>query len=106
MIIITNAKSGNPNFCNRMLRDAEYFKTRLGGLDGAGDTGDYIVNLVKEKPVPKSKAAPEPKPQAEAPVEANGKSSAGPGSQENEEKVAREEKEQLVGEKDRHDAVA
>ena len=37
-----------------MLRDAEYFKTRIGGLDGAGDAGDYIVNLVKEKSVPKA----------------------------------------------------
>ena len=40
-----------------MLRDAEYFKTRIGSLDGAGDTGDYIVNLVKEKSVPVAKAA-------------------------------------------------
>jgi vacuolar protein sorting-associated protein 54 len=58
-----------------MLRDAEYFKTRIGGLDGAGDTGDYIVNLVKEKNVPKPKApAPLPPPEK---VEAtmNGKKS-------------------------------
>jgi vacuolar protein sorting-associated protein 54 len=36
-----------------MLRDAEYFKARIGGLDGAGDAGDYLVNLVKEKAVPR-----------------------------------------------------
>jgi vacuolar protein sorting-associated protein 54 len=48
-----------------MLRDAEYFKTRIGGLDGAGDAGDYIVNLVMEKSVPVAKAAaPEPVPAA------------------------------------------
>jgi vacuolar protein sorting-associated protein 54 len=47
-----------------MLRDAEHFKTRIGGLDGAGDTGDFIVNLVKEKNVPKPKA-PSPAPPAE-----------------------------------------
>lgn len=36
-----------------MLRDAEFFKSKVGGLDGAGDTGDYIVGLVKGKSVPK-----------------------------------------------------
>lgn len=41
-----------------MLRDAEYFKTRIGSLDGAGDAGDYLVNLVKGKSVPKPKANP------------------------------------------------
>jgi len=39
-----------------MLTDAEYFKTRIGGLDGAGDVGDYVVNVVKGKSIPKSKA--------------------------------------------------
>jgi vacuolar protein sorting-associated protein 54 len=38
-----------------MLRDAEHFKSKIGGLDGAGDTGDYIVSLVKGKSVPKPK---------------------------------------------------
>ncbi len=37
-----------------MLRDAEYFKTKIGGLEGSGDVGDYLVNLVKEKDIPKS----------------------------------------------------
>jgi vacuolar protein sorting-associated protein 54 len=46
-----------------MLRDAEHFKTRIGGLDGAGDAGYYIVNLIKEKSVPK------PKPLTPAPIE-------------------------------------
>lgn len=41
-----------------MLRDAEHFKTRIGGLDGAGDTGDFIVKLVKEKSVPRPGPAP------------------------------------------------
>lgn len=57
---------------NRMLRDAEYFKTRIGGLDGAGDTGDYIVNLVKEKNVPKPKA-PAPPPPEKDEATTNGK---------------------------------
>lgn len=38
-----------------MLRDAEHLKSKIGGLDGAGDTGDYVINLVKGKNVPKSK---------------------------------------------------
>jgi vacuolar protein sorting-associated protein 54 len=42
-----------------MLRDVEYFKTRIGGLDGAGDIGDYMVRLVKEKSVPRA-VIPEP----------------------------------------------
>ena len=40
-----------------MLRDAEHFKNKIGGLDGAGDAGNYIVNLVKEKSVPKPRPA-------------------------------------------------
>jgi len=46
-----------------MLRDAEYFKTRIGSLDGAKDTADDILNIIKEKPIPKAKApAPPPPP--------------------------------------------
>jgi vacuolar protein sorting-associated protein 54 len=57
-----------------MLRDAEHFKNKIGGLDGAGDAGNYIVNLVKEKNVPK------PRPLTPAPIEkdetaTNGKTS-------------------------------
>ena len=54
-----------------MLRDAEYFKTRIGGLDGAGDAGDYIINLVKKKSIPVAKAAASDP----APAAANGKTS-------------------------------
>lgn len=45
-----------------MLRDAEYFKSKVGGLDGAEDAGDYIVNLVKDKPVPKAVMPDPPTP--------------------------------------------
>ncbi|KAG4413665.1 hypothetical protein IFR04_013205 [Cadophora malorum] len=51
----------------RMLRDAEHFKTKIGSLDGAGDAGEYLVNLVKAKNVPKPKAPTPPPPPA--PVE-------------------------------------
>ena len=36
---------------NRLLRDAEHFEAKLGSLDGAADTGTYLVSLVKEKHV-------------------------------------------------------
>ena len=72
-----------------MLRDVEYFKTRIGGLDGAGDAGDYIVNLVKEKSVPVAKAAaPEP-----APAATNGKTSSESPSEPKAEEVKVEGKE-------------
>lgn len=35
-----------------MLRDAEHFKSKIGGIDGAGDTGDFLIRLVKDKSVP------------------------------------------------------
>ena len=58
-----------------MLRDAEHFRTRLGSLEGANDTSDFIVKLVKDKHVPK---APIPSPSApekeETTVNGNGTS--------------------------------
>jgi len=41
---------------SRMLRDVESFKARIGSIDGAGDTGDYLINLVKGKSVPETQA--------------------------------------------------
>lgn len=32
-----------------MLRDAETFKTRLGALDGAGNSGEIVLEAVKNK---------------------------------------------------------
>lgn len=60
-----------------MLRDVEHFKTRLGNLDGAGDTADHLLNVVKNKPVPKASPPPPatPIPQlAEQPAVINGAS--------------------------------
>jgi vacuolar protein sorting-associated protein 54 len=48
-----------------MLRDAEHFKARIGSIDGAGDTGDHLLKLVKEKDVPK----PTEEPKVEAKTE-------------------------------------
>ncbi|KAK6598405.1 hypothetical protein H4I95_09015 [Botrytis cinerea] len=41
----------------RMLRDAQYFKTRIGGLDGANDAGDYIIKVVQDKNVPRNSSS-------------------------------------------------
>ncbi|KAI9822654.1 MAG: hypothetical protein M1827_000373 [Pycnora praestabilis] len=35
----------------RMLRDVEFFQAKLSKIDGAGDIGDYIVKIVRDKPV-------------------------------------------------------
>ena len=41
-----------------MLRDVEYFSSKLGNLDGFGDAGDFLAGIVNAKEV-----------QPEAPVE-------------------------------------
>ncbi|KAL2037802.1 hypothetical protein N7G274_009527 [Stereocaulon virgatum] len=46
----------------RMLRDAELFKSRLSKLDGAADIGDHILNIVKNKTVAEPTASAETKP--------------------------------------------
>jgi hypothetical protein len=43
---------------NRMLRDAQYFKTKFGALDETNSAGDFLVHLVKNKFVPKAAEAP------------------------------------------------
>ncbi|TGO11743.1 hypothetical protein BTUL_0103g00400 [Botrytis tulipae] len=60
----------------RMLRDAQYFKTRIGSLAGANDAGDYIIKVVQDKNVPRNSTSPSPATtsppdtQATAPTEA------------------------------------
>jgi vacuolar protein sorting-associated protein 54 len=50
---------------NRMLRDVEFFKTRVGTLGDHGNmAGDHLVTLVKAKTVPKTKSATSPPPPA------------------------------------------
>ena len=46
-----------------MIRDAEYFKLKIGSIEGTGDAGDYLITLIKDKNVPKPKAAPTPIPE-------------------------------------------
>lgn len=49
-----------------MLRDTEFFKSRISKIDGAGDIGDHIVNIVNAKAV-----AAQPKPTKEPPTAAD-----------------------------------
>ena len=62
-----------------MLRDAEYFKSKIGSIDGAGDAGDHLISLIKDKNVPRPKVAPTPTPEpnraSAEEVRANGKPS-------------------------------
>jgi vacuolar protein sorting-associated protein 54 len=80
-----------------MLRDAEYFKSRIGGLDGAKDAGDYIVNIVKDKLVPIAKVTP----QEPAPATTNGKTSSESSTEPKAEEEKAEDKEdtKVEGEK-------
>ncbi len=53
-----------------MLRDTEFFKSRISKIDGAGDIGDYLVNIVTVKAVAdQRKPAEEPPDQVERPAE-------------------------------------
>ncbi|KAF2279903.1 Vps54-domain-containing protein [Westerdykella ornata] len=57
---------------SRLLRDAELFKTRLNHIDGVGNTGSYLMQLVESKTVavsaPEKEQAnvDEPQPAAES----------------------------------------
>jgi hypothetical protein len=31
------------------MKDAEFFDSRISKIEGAGDLGTYVVNIVKEK---------------------------------------------------------
>ncbi|KAF2467935.1 Vps54-domain-containing protein [Lindgomyces ingoldianus] len=49
----------------RLLRDAQLFNSRLGQIDGAGNTGTYLIQLVEAKtpprPTPETSQPEEPK---------------------------------------------
>lgn len=34
-----------------MLRDVEFFKTKLQHIDGFGSTGDYLADIIKSKQI-------------------------------------------------------
>ncbi|CAD6499207.1 BgTH12-04859 [Blumeria graminis f. sp. triticale] len=41
----------------RMLRDVEWLKTKIDTLESSGETGEFLVRLVRDKILPKSKIA-------------------------------------------------
>jgi vacuolar protein sorting-associated protein 54 len=48
-----------------MLRDVEFFQSRLGKIDGFEDAGEYLVNIIKNKRVLALPPAPAPEPEPE-----------------------------------------
>jgi hypothetical protein len=50
---------------DRLLRDAEYFQGKLGGIEGSGGVGVQLVNIVKEKKVVPKKVVEEKPAQTE-----------------------------------------
>ncbi|KAK4149450.1 vacuolar protein sorting-associated protein 54 [Chaetomidium leptoderma] len=46
----------------RMLRDVEFFQSRLGKIDGFEDAGDYLVNMIKGRKISAPSPAPTPEP--------------------------------------------
>lgn len=50
---------------NRLLREAKLLDAKLGPIDGAGNVGTYLIQLVEGKQVVQPKAEPETKPSLE-----------------------------------------
>lgn len=46
-----------------MLQDVEYFKARLGKIDGLEDAGDHLVSVIKKMTAPPPPPVPEVAPQ-------------------------------------------
>jgi vacuolar protein sorting-associated protein 54 len=53
-----------------MLRDVEFFQSRLGKFDGFEDAGDHLLNIVKSKKITAPEPVPDPAPPAPAPAPA------------------------------------
>ncbi|KAK3378519.1 Vps54-like protein-domain-containing protein [Podospora didyma] len=51
-----------------MLRDVEFFQSRLGKIDGFEDAGDYLLSVIKSKDFKVSTQAPAPAAPAPVPV--------------------------------------
>ncbi|KAK4105080.1 Vps54-domain-containing protein [Parathielavia hyrcaniae] len=58
----------------RMLRDVEFFQSRLGKIDGFEDAGGHLVNIIKSKKIaaPPEPPVVEPAPPAPTPAPAAG----------------------------------
>ena len=42
----------------RLLHDVEFFKSRIIKIDGAGDIGDYLTNIIKDKSIAQKEDSP------------------------------------------------
>jgi vacuolar protein sorting-associated protein 54 len=47
-----------------MLRDVEYFQSRLGKIDGFEDAAEYLTNIIKSKEIKSPPPPPPPSPPA------------------------------------------
>lgn len=45
-----------------MLRDVDFFQSRLGKIDGFEDAGDYLLGVIKNKKIIAPEPAPAPAP--------------------------------------------
>ena len=59
--------TSNSSNRNRLLRDAKLFDARLKHIDGAGNTGTYLTQLVE------GKAVAQPEPESKTPEESTDK---------------------------------
>jgi len=56
----------------RLLRDAQLFETKLNQIDGFGDTGKRIIDIVKNKSIPVKHADASARPSQDSVRTANG----------------------------------
>lgn len=54
-----------------MMRDVEYFQTKLAKFDGFGDAGDVLANIVKTKEIKPIESVVEKEPEKANEVEPN-----------------------------------
>lgn len=57
------------NLVRRLLRDAEFFKSRITKLEGAADLGDSIIKMVNSKTVAEEPKSPTITASAEKPAD-------------------------------------
>ncbi|KAJ4377572.1 hypothetical protein N0V83_000397 [Neocucurbitaria cava] len=63
--VVKEAVVKTPGGKARLLREAKLFDAKLGPIDGAGNVGSYLIQLVDGKQVAQPKAEPEPEPDTE-----------------------------------------
>ncbi|KAF2125564.1 Vps54-domain-containing protein [Dothidotthia symphoricarpi CBS 119687] len=62
--VITEAAVATPRGKARLLREAKLFDAKLGPIDGAGNVGAYLIQLVEGRTV--AQPQPQPQPQSES----------------------------------------